>query len=468
MVPGTFDPYRTLGVARGATDAEVKAAHRKLAKRFHPDGHQGDTVRFLLVQEAYRVLSDPLLRKEWDATHAPGPMRAGFAAGASTGTTGRARPPRRQPARPRGKPTPDDTASADPGEEPTNPAAGSGDPRARPRSTRAYTWSASEVPWWEEGIHSPGKRQPGRKRPTADTRRPSERPRPPAGPHDPSRHADHGPHVHDQPSAFDVYNRSSGAAWSMAARAYFRRGDQDLPRRGQFQYEGTQVVTGARARAAAAANEARRRAAASASASSGAAGTPSAEPAPAAGAAGARRGFAPAGPAGAATAAQAAYTSASAGISRDAHRIHDVRQRFQRSLSARKWPSLRDRLLYAVLAWIPAAIVIGYGGATVTGCDAASLACPASLETAQLLLIAAILGVLVAFPKVAYVGALSAAGALVIGLAVIVLMALAGVRTPLSLELTALVGGILLLAYAGTALTVLIRGDQPWATQPSA
>ena len=36
------------------------------------------------------------------------------------------------------------------------------------------------------------------------------------------------------------------------------------------------------------------------------------------------------------------------------------------------WPSLKERLLYALLAWIPAAIVIGYSGAVVTGCDPSS------------------------------------------------------------------------------------------------
>ena len=70
------DPYKALGVARGATKAESKAAHRKLAKRHHPDKTKSDGRRFLEVQEAYRVLSDPLLRREWDEKHAPGPVRA--------------------------------------------------------------------------------------------------------------------------------------------------------------------------------------------------------------------------------------------------------------------------------------------------------------------------------------------------------------------------------------------------------
>ena len=72
----TDDPYRTLGILRGADPDEIKAAHRRLAKRFHPDGSMGDEQRFLAVQEAYQLLSDPLRRREWDRQHAPGPLSA--------------------------------------------------------------------------------------------------------------------------------------------------------------------------------------------------------------------------------------------------------------------------------------------------------------------------------------------------------------------------------------------------------
>src|SRR5918999_3832024 len=76
-MPNVPDPYRLLGVSRGASAAQIKAAHRALAKRYHPDAPDGDTDRFLAVQEAYGILSDPLRRREWDARHAPGPVRAG-------------------------------------------------------------------------------------------------------------------------------------------------------------------------------------------------------------------------------------------------------------------------------------------------------------------------------------------------------------------------------------------------------
>jgi len=58
---------------------------------------------------------------------------------------------------------------------------------------------------------------------------------------------------------FDVFDRSSGAAWSSAARRHFRRGTADLPSRGVWRYRGTQVVTGAEARKVAAEEEEEKR-----------------------------------------------------------------------------------------------------------------------------------------------------------------------------------------------------------------
>jgi curved DNA-binding protein len=63
------DYYRTLGVDRGATDAEIKRAYRKLARELHPDVTGDDpraTERFKAVTEAWEVLSDPSRRKSYD------------------------------------------------------------------------------------------------------------------------------------------------------------------------------------------------------------------------------------------------------------------------------------------------------------------------------------------------------------------------------------------------------------------
>jgi curved DNA-binding protein len=60
-----MDHYQTLGVAKNATPDEIKKAYRKLASQHHPD-KGGDTVMFQKIEEAYRILSDPEQRQQYD------------------------------------------------------------------------------------------------------------------------------------------------------------------------------------------------------------------------------------------------------------------------------------------------------------------------------------------------------------------------------------------------------------------
>ncbi|HWH26556.1 MAG TPA: DnaJ C-terminal domain-containing protein [Pseudolysinimonas sp.] len=69
------DFYATLGVAKNASDAELKKTYRKLARQYHPDSKPGDAkaeARFKEISEAYSVLSDPELRTEYDQVRAMG------------------------------------------------------------------------------------------------------------------------------------------------------------------------------------------------------------------------------------------------------------------------------------------------------------------------------------------------------------------------------------------------------------
>ena len=60
-----MDHYTTLGVSKTASPEEIKKAYRKLASQHHPD-KGGDTVMFQKIEEAYRALSDPNLKEQYD------------------------------------------------------------------------------------------------------------------------------------------------------------------------------------------------------------------------------------------------------------------------------------------------------------------------------------------------------------------------------------------------------------------
>ncbi len=69
--------YKTLGVAKDASDEKIKKAYRKLARKYHPDRNPGDAEaeeKFKEISAAHDVLSDPEKRKEYDA----GEQFAGF------------------------------------------------------------------------------------------------------------------------------------------------------------------------------------------------------------------------------------------------------------------------------------------------------------------------------------------------------------------------------------------------------
>src|SRR5919202_3917857 len=89
-MPTKRDYYEVLGVSRGATEAEIKSAYRKLAVRYHPDKNPGDHAaeeKFKEAAEAYSVLSDAEQRARYDRFGHAG-VSSGASASAGWGAQG--------------------------------------------------------------------------------------------------------------------------------------------------------------------------------------------------------------------------------------------------------------------------------------------------------------------------------------------------------------------------------------------
>lgn len=75
------DYYEVLGVEKGASEAELKKAYRKLAMKYHPDRNKGDEQaekKFKEASEAYEVLRDPEKRQQYDQFGHAGMNGGGF------------------------------------------------------------------------------------------------------------------------------------------------------------------------------------------------------------------------------------------------------------------------------------------------------------------------------------------------------------------------------------------------------
>merc|ERR1712241_749468 len=83
------DYYKILGVARGASEEEIKKAYRKLALKYHPDKNQttGAEEKFKEIGEAYDVLSDSKKKQIYDQYGEEG-LKGGLGGSAGGGGSG--------------------------------------------------------------------------------------------------------------------------------------------------------------------------------------------------------------------------------------------------------------------------------------------------------------------------------------------------------------------------------------------
>ena len=117
------------------------------------------------------------------------------------------------------------------------------------------------------------------------------------------------------------------------------------------------------------------------------------------------------------------------------------------------------------IAWIPLALLIGYGGAAATGCDQFAAGCPNWYASLQTVLIALVLGALVALPRVAYVGAIASLATLATSIVLVAVFAVGRIQPPLPPDMA--IGGfvVLVVVYVVTAALVsLNRSQLPWVS----
>jgi curved DNA-binding protein CbpA len=73
MAAASFDPFEVLGLERGASKDQIRAAYRELVARYHPDKHRGNPLeelaaaKLIEINRAYALLSDDENRAAFEA-----------------------------------------------------------------------------------------------------------------------------------------------------------------------------------------------------------------------------------------------------------------------------------------------------------------------------------------------------------------------------------------------------------------
>ena len=122
---------------------------------------------------------------------------------------------------------------------------------------------------------------------------------------------------------------------------------------------------------------------------------------------------------------------------------------------------MAERLAYGTVAWVPIALLIGFGGAAATGCDRAAATCPPYLEPLQLTAVAGALVGLFLWPRIAYVAAVATAAALVTLAGIIFGAGLLRLEPPLPSAVLGVLFAVLVAVYAITAAWAVRDGPRP-------
>jgi hypothetical protein len=102
----------------------------------------------------------------------------------------------------------------------------------------------------------------------------------------------------------------------------------------------------------------------------------------------------------------------------------------------RPWPTPVERIVLAGAGWLPLALLVTYGGGALTGCDRASVACPAYVEPLQAGLVIGLLVALLLLPRLAFLAAVGSVSLAVGAFALILAFATAGLPQPLPEDVT--------------------------------
>jgi len=153
-------------------------------------------------------------------------------------------------------------------------------------------------------------------------------------------------------------------------------------------------------------------------------------------------------------------------VAHTTEQVNAARAAADRARRAATWPSLGERLLAALIAWVPLALLIGYGGAAAGGCDHLAATCPAWFEPLQTVLIALTLGLLVALPRIAFIAAVASLATLSASIIIVATLAMGRLEPPLPAGV-AVAGFVVLVAvYAVTAVFVAVNRSQlPWIVE---